>query len=95
MPVMEPDLDADTLRQWAQQIDEGPFSSLCWGNASPSTIRRLALLGALSAWTERVGLITTVVVPQLHDPVLLAKSLATGDVLAGPADGGHRCRGTP
>ena len=28
-------------------------------------------------------LITTVVVPQLHDPVLLAKSLATGDMLCG------------
>jgi alkanesulfonate monooxygenase SsuD/methylene tetrahydromethanopterin reductase-like flavin-dependent oxidoreductase (luciferase family) len=28
-------------------------------------------------------LITTVVVPQLHDPVLLAKSLATGDMLSG------------
>lgn len=28
-------------------------------------------------------LVTTVVVPQLHDPVLLAKSLATGDMLCG------------
>ncbi len=28
-------------------------------------------------------LVTTVIVPQLHDPVLLAKSLATGDRLAG------------
>ena len=26
---------------------------------------------------------TTVVVPQLHDPVMLAKALATGDVLSG------------
>ena len=84
MPVMEPDLDADTLRRWAQQIDEGPFSSLCWGERiafdNPEAI---ALLGALSAWTERVPLVTTVVVPQLHDPVLLAKSLATGDMLSG------------
>ena len=27
-------------------------------------------------------LVTTVVVPQLHDPVLLAKSLATADLLS-------------
>lgn len=84
MPVMEPDLDATVLRQWAQTIDSGPFSSLCWGEriafGNPES---LTLLGALAAWTERVPLITTVVVPQLHDPVLLAKSLATGDMLCG------------
>ena len=31
LPVMEPDVDAKILKQWAQTIDEGPFSSLCWG----------------------------------------------------------------
>ena len=40
-------------------------------------------LGALAAWTRRVPLVMTVVVPQLHDPVMLAKSLATGDMLSG------------
>jgi alkanesulfonate monooxygenase SsuD/methylene tetrahydromethanopterin reductase-like flavin-dependent oxidoreductase (luciferase family) len=82
MPVMEPDLNATILRGWAQAIDEGPFSSLCWGEriafGNPDA---LTLLGALAAWTHRVPLITTVVVPQLHDPVLLAKALATGDML--------------
>jgi len=84
MPVMEPALDAKTLRQWAQQIDTGPFSSLCWGERIAfDNPEALTLLGALAAWTDRVPLITTVVVPQLHDPVLLAKSLATGDMLSG------------
>lgn len=82
MPVMEPDLDAALLRTWARIIDEGPFSSLCWGEriafANPDS---LTLLGALAGWTERVRLMTTVIVPQLHDPVLLAKALATGDML--------------
>ncbi len=84
MPVMEPDLDPGVLRRWAEAIDEGPFSSLCWGeriafgNPEP-----LTLMGALAAWTERVPLVTTVVVPQLHDPVRLAKALATGDMLSG------------
>ena len=36
-----------------------------------------SLLGALAAWTRRVRLLTTVIVPQLHDPVMLAKALAT------------------
>jgi alkanesulfonate monooxygenase SsuD/methylene tetrahydromethanopterin reductase-like flavin-dependent oxidoreductase (luciferase family) len=43
----------------------------------------LTLLGALAAWTDRVRLLTTVIVPQLHHPVMLAKALATGDVLCG------------
>jgi len=84
MPVMEPDLDSATLRAWAKTIDDGPFSSLCWGErmafGNPDS---LTLLGALAAWTDRVRLVTTVIVPQLHDPVLLAKGLATGDMLCG------------
>ncbi|OKH63997.1 luciferase [Mycobacterium sp. SWH-M5] len=84
LPVMEPQLDAATLRAWAHVIDGGPFSSLCWGERiafdNPDS---LTLLGALAAWTDRVRLVTTVIVPQLHDPVLLAKALATGDVLSG------------
>lgn len=84
MPVMEPDLDAGVLRNWARAIDDGPFSSLCWGERIAfGNPEALTLLGALAAWTDRVPLITTVVVPQLHDPVLLAKSLATGDMLSG------------
>ncbi len=84
MPVMEPDLDARVLQTWARAIDEGPFSSLCWGERiafeNPDS---LTLLGALAAWTDRARLVTTVIVPQLHDPVMLAKGLATGDVLCG------------
>lgn len=81
---MEPDLDAAMLKTWARIVDDGPFSSLCWGERiafdNPDS---LTLLGALSAWTDRVQLVTTVVVPQLHDPVMLAKALATGDMLSG------------
>jgi alkanesulfonate monooxygenase SsuD/methylene tetrahydromethanopterin reductase-like flavin-dependent oxidoreductase (luciferase family) len=34
----------------------------------------LTLMGALAAWTDRVRLVTTVIVPHLHDPVMLAKA---------------------
>ncbi|MEB4212305.1 LLM class flavin-dependent oxidoreductase [Mycobacterium sp. 94-17] len=84
MPVMEPDLDATVLESWARAIDEGPFSSLCWGERIAfDNPDNLTLLGALAAWTDRVRLLTTVIVPQLHDPVMLAKGLATGDLLSG------------
>ncbi len=85
LPVMEPDLWRDgpgVLEEWARAIDEGPFASLCFGERvafdNPET---LTLLGAVAAWTARVRLVTTVIVPQLHDPVLLATSLATADQL--------------
>jgi Luciferase-like monooxygenase len=71
-------LDAQVLRDWARAIDGGPFSSLCWGERmafdNPET---LTLMGALAAWTDQVRLMTTVIVPQLHDPVMLAKADVT------------------
>ncbi|MGH3643896.1 MAG: LLM class flavin-dependent oxidoreductase, partial [Mycobacterium sp.] len=84
LPVMEPDLDAAMLRAWARIVDDGPFSSLCWGERIAfSNPDSLTLLGAMSAWTDRVELVTTVIVPQLHDPVMLATALATSDMLSG------------
>src|SRR5215207_6448571 len=86
MPVMEPNLDAATLKAWARVIDGGPFSSLCWGERIAfDNPEALTLLGALAAWTDRVRLVTTVVVPQLHDAVMLANPWrpATCSVAAG------------
>ncbi len=56
MPVMEPDLDAGTLHSWATTIDDGPFSSLCWGErmAFDNPPECLTFLGAVAAWTRRV-----------------------------------------
>src|ERR1700757_3529305 len=84
MPVMEPDLDAGVLENWARAIDEGPFSSLCWGERIAfQNPDNLTLLGALAAWTSRVRLLTTVIVPPLHDPIKQANELANGDMLCG------------
>lgn len=87
LPVMEPDLwqrGAATLEEWSRAVDEGPFSALCFGERmafdNPDTT---TLLGAVAAWTTRVRLVTTVIVPQLHQPVPLAKALATADQLCG------------
>jgi len=87
LPVMEPDLwerGAETLEQWSRAIDEGPFASLCFGERMAfDNPDATTLLGAVAAWTRRVRVITTVVVPQLHAPVPLAKALATADQLCG------------
>lgn len=83
LPLMEPGIDGEMLERWARAIDQGPYSSLCFGERmafdNPEVI---ALAGACAAWTTRVRLVTTVIVAQLHDPVLLAKSLATVDQLS-------------
>lgn len=84
MPVMEPDLDREILHRWATRIDAGPWSSLAFGERMAFTNPEItALLGACAAWTSRVRILTTIVIPTLHDPVWLAKSLATVDMLSG------------
>jgi alkanesulfonate monooxygenase SsuD/methylene tetrahydromethanopterin reductase-like flavin-dependent oxidoreductase (luciferase family) len=83
LPVMEPDLDAAALEAWSRYVDAGPFSSLCFGERMAfDNPHSLTLLGAVAAWTSRVRISTTVLVPQLHHPVSLAKALATADVLS-------------
>ncbi|MDX6372742.1 MAG: hypothetical protein QOD98_1730 [Nocardioidaceae bacterium] len=86
LPVMEPDLWTvpDTLERWSRAVDEGPFASLCFGERMAfDNPESLTLLGAASAWTSRVRLVTTVLVPQLHRTAPLAKALATADRLCG------------
>jgi len=59
-------------------VSDGPFSSLCFGERMAfDNPHSLTLLGAVAAWTSRVRISTTVLVPQLHDPISLAKALAT------------------
>ncbi|WP_372809650.1 LLM class flavin-dependent oxidoreductase [Litorivivens sp.] len=83
LPVTEPGWSRDILVQWCRRIDEGPFHSLALGERtcfpSPEII---ATLGACAVLTERVQLQTTVIVLPTHNPVILAKQLATIDVFS-------------
>jgi len=83
LPVMEPGLDRALIRRWATEIDQGPYSTLAAGEriAFPNP-ELLSLMSACAAWTERVKLATTIIVAPLHDPVMLAKQLATIDLLS-------------
>ncbi len=83
LPLMEPHVNGIVLETWARAVDKGPFSSLCFGERMAfDNPEIMTLLGACAAWTERVQLQTTVIVAQLHNPVMLAKCLATGDMLS-------------
>lgn len=83
LPVTEPGWTRDILIQWAQKIDNGPYSCLALGERiffpSPEL---MTTLGACAVLTERVKLVTTVIILPMHNPVLTAKQLATVDVLS-------------
>ena len=83
LPGMDPGLDRSRLIDWTTRIEAGPFSTLAFGERmafyNPELI---ALFGACAALTERVVLRSTVIVMPIHDPVMLAKQLATLDVLS-------------
>jgi len=83
LPVMVPGLDREHVQAWAQRIDAGPFSCIASGERinfpNPEV---MVLLASVAAWTERVRILFDVSVVPLHSPVLLAKQVATLDVLS-------------
>jgi alkanesulfonate monooxygenase SsuD/methylene tetrahydromethanopterin reductase-like flavin-dependent oxidoreductase (luciferase family) len=84
LPVMAPGLDRDTFVQWCERIDGGFFASIAAGERisffNPDLTAALAAASALTSW---VKIVSGVFVPMLHHPVMLAKQLATIDVLSG------------
>lgn len=83
LPVMAPGLDRDTFAAWCARIDQGPFASIAAGERiSFYNPDMTAALAAASVLTERVRVVSGVFVPMLHHPVMLAKQLATIDVLS-------------
>jgi alkanesulfonate monooxygenase SsuD/methylene tetrahydromethanopterin reductase-like flavin-dependent oxidoreductase (luciferase family) len=83
LPVMVPGLDRGTILQWARRIDAGPYTSLAAGERitfpNPEIMVTVA---AAAAVTERVRLALTVIVLPMHSPVLIAKQVATLDVIS-------------
>jgi alkanesulfonate monooxygenase SsuD/methylene tetrahydromethanopterin reductase-like flavin-dependent oxidoreductase (luciferase family) len=84
LPNTALDLTGRTLVQWARRAEERGFSSL-------ATIDRIAYpnydsltaLTAAAAVTERVGLFPNILLGPAYNPVLLAKTTASLDQVAG------------
>ncbi len=83
LPVMVPGLTRDLIIEWSRRIDGGPFSSLAAGERitfpNPEIIVTLATAAAV---TERVRIVPTVVVLPMHPAGLVAKQIATLDVVS-------------
>lgn len=84
LPVMVPGFDRDKTLTWARRLDTGPFSSLAAGERitfpNPDI---LVTLSACAAVTERIRLVFSILVLPMHQPVRVAKQIATLDVLSG------------
>lgn len=84
LPVMVPGLTRDIVRQWCQRVDAGPYSSIAAGERITFPNPEIMVtLSHAAAWTERVAVGFHVLVPPMHDAVLLAKQVATLDILSG------------
>lgn len=83
LPTMAAGYGPTTTVDWARAVDAGPFSSISTGERvsfdNPDWVSSLA---AAAAVTERVRVIANVVVLPLHSAALVAKQVATLDVLS-------------
>ena len=83
LPTMVAGLDRAAILDWARRIDRGPFSTLAAGERITFPNQELMVtMAAAAAVTERVRLAFTVVVLPMHSAVLIAKQVATLDVLS-------------
>ncbi len=76
--------DRTKLLEWFRRVDQGPFATLATGERELwPQIEQHAFLSAAAAVTERVKIMSHVMVVPMHPPVLLAKRLASIDVISG------------
>ncbi|MGZ4705219.1 MAG: LLM class flavin-dependent oxidoreductase [Acidimicrobiales bacterium] len=84
LPTMISGVDRDATLEWCRRIDQAPFSTLALGERIAYPNQELFVtLAAAAVLTERVRLMSTVVVLPMHPAVEVAKQAATVDVLSG------------
>jgi len=70
--------------EWCRRVDEGPFATLAMGERVLwPQLEQHAFLAAAAAVTSRVRVMSHIMIVPMHPPVLLAKRLASIDVIAG------------
>lgn len=82
LPTMATGYTRATTVEWSRGIDEGPFSSIsCGERITFHNQEMLVTNAAAAALTERVRVFVNLVVLPFHPPAVMAKQLATMDVL--------------
>ena len=83
LPAAIPNVTGSLIRDWARLVDGGPFSSLgvidrvVYGNFEP-----LISLAVVAGETQRVRLVTGVIISTLRNSGILAKQAASLDALS-------------
>lgn len=76
--------DRPRLLEWFRRVDAGPFATIATGERILwPQIEQQAFLAAAAAVTERVRVMSHIMIVPMHPPVLLAKRLASIDVISG------------
>jgi alkanesulfonate monooxygenase SsuD/methylene tetrahydromethanopterin reductase-like flavin-dependent oxidoreductase (luciferase family) len=84
LPSMVAGVDRDAILDWCRGIDAGPFASLgCGERIAFHNQEMRMLLGAAAALTSRVRIVPALYVLPMHPAALVAKEVATLDVLSG------------
>ncbi|MDQ3620476.1 MAG: LLM class flavin-dependent oxidoreductase [Actinomycetota bacterium] len=83
LPTSIPGIGADRLLEWAQRAEAGSFSSLgVVDRLRYECFEPMTSLAAVAAATERIGLVTMVVIGPLRNDGVLAKAAATLDAMS-------------
>ena len=83
LPTMARGFGRPTMAEWSRAIDAGPFSSIsCGERVTFHNPEIMVTLGAAAALTERVRVFANLVVTPMHPPALVAKQVATLQVLS-------------
>src|SRR5918996_1015545 len=88
LPNGAPGTDGTLLVEWARRAEQGPFTSLgVVDRLRYDAHEPLTTLAAAAAVTERIRLVTMVVIGPLRNPALLAKEAATVQAMSGGRPG--------
>jgi alkanesulfonate monooxygenase SsuD/methylene tetrahydromethanopterin reductase-like flavin-dependent oxidoreductase (luciferase family) len=84
LPSAVPNTRADLLIEWARRAEAGPFSSLgVVDRLRYDSYDPMSTLAFTASATERIGLVTMVVIGPLRNNAVLAKETATIDHISG------------